>query len=67
MDNYGNGNAIATKHNLLVVEDAAQSAMKQSKKQNRKSKSSVAYSFCPNLGALGDGGAIITNDSALAK
>ncbi|NDP22537.1 MAG: aminotransferase, partial [Paludibacter sp.] len=64
-------NEIATKHNLLLVEDAAQShgaiSNQQSKIENQKS--SVAYSFYPgkNLGALGDGGAIVTNDSALAK
>jgi dTDP-4-amino-4,6-dideoxygalactose transaminase len=46
MDNYGNGNAIAAKHNLLVVEDAAQSSMQAIKKTIiENQKSSVAYSF----------------------
>ncbi len=57
-------NAIAEKHNLLVIEDAAQShgALGNSS-QNPK-----AYSFYPgkNLGALGDAGAITTNNDVLA-
>ncbi len=57
-------NTIAEKHNLLVIEDAAQShgALGNSS-QNPK-----AYSFYPgkNLGALGDAGAITTNNDVLA-
>lgn len=57
-------NAIANQNNLLIVEDAAQ-AHGAIKNHN----SSVAYSFYPskNLGALGDGGAVTTNDSELAN
>jgi dTDP-4-amino-4,6-dideoxygalactose transaminase len=57
-------NTIASQHNLIVVEDAAQ-AHGVFKIQN----SSAAYSFYPgkNLGALGDAGAITTNDDDLAK
>lgn len=57
-------NAITIKHDLIVIEDAAQ-AHGVFKIQN----SSKAYSFYPskNLGALGDGGAITTNDDELAK
>jgi dTDP-4-amino-4,6-dideoxygalactose transaminase len=57
-------NEIATQNNLIVVEDAAQSHGAISNQQ-----SAVAYSFYPgkNLGALGDGGAVVTNDAELAK
>lgn len=64
-------NEIAEKNNLLVIEDCAQS---HGAKINLKSKiynlkSASAFSFYPgkNLGCLGDGGAITTNDSELAK
>lgn len=62
---------IANKNNLLIIEDAAQShgAEKNLKSKIYNLKSAVAYSFYPgkNLGCLGDGGAITTNDEALAK
>lgn len=61
-------NEIAEKNNLIVVEDCAQShgAIHNSQFTIHNSK---AYSFYPgkNLGTLGDGGAITTNDSELAK
>ena len=64
-------NQIADQHNFLVVEDAAQAhgAISNQKSSIKNHQSSVAYSFYPgkNLGALGDGGAIVTNDSELAK
>ncbi|MBL0736920.1 DegT/DnrJ/EryC1/StrS family aminotransferase [Flavobacterium sp. GN10] len=64
-------NEIAEKHDLIVVEDAAQShgIEKNLKSKICNLKSAIAYSFYPgkNLGCLGDGGAITTNDEALAK
>ncbi|MBY0487153.1 MAG: DegT/DnrJ/EryC1/StrS family aminotransferase [Flavobacteriaceae bacterium] len=64
-------NAIANKYNLLVIEDAAQAhgTFKNQKSKIKNLKSSAAYSFYPgkNLGALGDGGAITTNDDEVAK
>ena len=64
-------NAIATRNNLLVIEDAAQAHGLKSNLQSKinNQKSCAAYSFYPgkNLGALGDGGAITTNDDELAK
>jgi len=63
-------NAIAKQNNLLVIEDAAQShgAVLDSKKAGNWGDA-AGFSFYPgkNLGALGDAGAITTNDDALAK
>ncbi|MCL4139499.1 UNVERIFIED_CONTAM: hypothetical protein GTU68_006483 [Idotea baltica] len=63
-------NAIARKHNLLVVEDAAQAhgAINGNDKKAGNLSDVAAFSFYPskNLGALGDGGAVTTNNDALA-
>lgn len=63
-------NLIAIQNNLIVVEDAAQAhgAISDFGKSGNVSNAS-AFSFYPgkNLGALGDGGAVTTNDDALAK
>jgi dTDP-4-amino-4,6-dideoxygalactose transaminase len=62
--------AIAKQNNLLVIEDAAQShgAVSNHRKAGNLADA-AAFSFYPgkNLGALGDAGAITTNDVALAK
>lgn len=62
-------NALATRHNLIVVEDYAQAhgTIFNGKKMGSFGKMN-ATSFYPtkNLGALGDGGAITTNDDQLA-
>jgi len=67
---------IAERYRLIVVEDACQAhgAEYFSKKQNRWVKAgsvgrAAAFSFYPgkNLGACGEGGAIITNDEGLAR
>ena len=63
-------NEIAKKYNLKVVEDSAQAhgAIENNKRVGNLSDAS-AFSFYPgkNLGALGDGGAITTNDGKLAE
>lgn len=63
-------NAIATKYNLIVIEDAAQAhgALYHSRKVGGLGNA-AGFSFYPgkNLGAIGDGGAILTNDSDLAE
>lgn len=63
-------NKIAQQNNLIVIEDAAQAhgAISDFGKSGNVSNA-AAFSFYPgkNLGALGDGGAVTTNDDALAK
>lgn len=61
---------IAKKHNLFVIEDAAQAHGASLNGRKIGSHSDVvAWSFYPgkNLGALGDGGAITTNSETIAK
>ena len=62
-------NELAVKHNLRVLEDAAQAHGARYKGRRVGGLGDAAgFSFYPgkNLGALGDGGAITTNDDALA-
>lgn len=62
-------NAIASKHNIKVIEDAAQAHGARYKGRRVGALGDAAgFSFYPgkNLGALGDGGAVTTNDPELA-
>ena len=59
---------IAAKHNLTVIEDAAQSIGCSYKEKKAGSIGTTGcFSFYPskNLGAIGDGGMIVTNDEKL--
>ncbi|KGG20798.1 DegT/DnrJ/EryC1/StrS family aminotransferase [Prochlorococcus marinus] len=61
---------IANKYNLKIIEDSAQahgSVYKNNKRTGNLADAS-GFSFYPgkNLGALGDGGAVVTNDNELA-
>jgi UDP-2-acetamido-2-deoxy-ribo-hexuluronate aminotransferase len=63
-------NAIAARHGLPVIEDAAQSFGARYKGRPSCGLSLIgSTSFFPSkpLGAYGDGGALFTNDDALAK
>ncbi|MFZ1322519.1 MAG: DegT/DnrJ/EryC1/StrS family aminotransferase [Ignavibacteria bacterium] len=61
---------ISQRHNILLIEDAAQAHLAEYKGKKAGSLSSVAsFSFYPgkNLGAFGEGGAVTTNDDDLAR
>jgi UDP-2-acetamido-2-deoxy-ribo-hexuluronate aminotransferase len=63
-------NAIAARHGLAVIEDAAQSFGADYKGRKSGNLSTVGCtSFYPSkpLGCYGDGGALFTNDDALAE
>ncbi|HPG38229.1 MAG TPA: DegT/DnrJ/EryC1/StrS family aminotransferase [bacterium] len=63
-------NTIARKHGLFVLEDAAQAHGAYYKNRRVGTLGNAAcFSFYPgkNLGAYGDGGAIVTNDPELAE
>ena len=60
---------VASKYGLAVVEDAAQAHGARARGRRAGGLGhAAAFSFYPgkNLGALGDGGAVVTNDAALA-
>lgn len=62
---------IAKEKNILVIEDAAQAHGAKNKEGKLAGNigDAAGFSFYPskNLGALGDGGAVTTNDEALAS
>ncbi len=63
-------NAIALRHNLLVIEDACQAHGARYKGCRAGSLGDgAAFSFYPakNLGALGDGGMAVTNDENIVR
>lgn len=70
LSDIANIKSLADKHDVLLIEDAAQAhgASIDGKKAGSFGVA-AGFSFYPgkNLGALGDGGAVTTNDSSLHK
>lgn len=63
-------NAVATRHSLAVIEDAAQSfgaAYKGRKSCNLSTLGCTSFFPSKPLGCYGDGGAVFTNNDALAQ
>ncbi len=63
-------NAIAQKHGLVVIEDAAQAhGSRYNGQRAGVLGDSACFSFYPskNLGCYGDGGAVVTNDPRVAQ
>lgn len=61
---------IASEHGLLVIEDACQAhGARYRDKRCGSLAHAAAFSFYPgkNLGAMGDGGAVVTDDESLAQ
>jgi len=61
---------VAARHNLLVIEDAAQAhgARYKGRRVGARGRAGC-FSFYPgkNLGAYGEGGAVVTNDAGVAR
>jgi UDP-2-acetamido-2-deoxy-ribo-hexuluronate aminotransferase len=63
-------NAVAAKHGLIVIEDAAQSfgaPYKEKKSCNLSTVSATSFFPAKPLGCYGDGGAVFTNDESLCR
>ena len=60
---------IAKKHNLAIIEDAAQAIDAEYKELKLPVFETAIFSFFPakNLGCYGDGGAVVTKDDKIAK
>ena len=60
---------IAKKHNLIIIEDAAQAIDAEYKNKTLPIYETAIFSFFPakNLGCYGDGGAVITKNTEIAK
>ncbi len=60
---------IAKKHNLVIIEDAAQAIDSEYKERKLPISETAIFSFFPakNLGCYGDGGAVVSHNEEIAK